>query len=192
MTKNNTSFGFWFKQFAPPSLLLFLIWFPIDIVTIIFWIIGFLICFMAFILLVIRLIKFAMLKQEQKEKRKAACIGFIRPGMTVIMFLIAFMFVNLLRISADNYAKVTGKKIQDSCNAKRQCPPTIVGWENASEGMWYSSVVFYGWGAKYRITYTVSKDKKEFYITVKHNIDEGFDVSGGVEESLEFHKFGPR
>jgi len=78
------------------------------------------------------------------------------------------------------------KKIHVICNAQNNCPGRIEGWEDGVEGDWYSSFIIYGnFGAKFRITYKVADDGQSFRMTVKHNIDEGFDISGGVNKNFE-------
>jgi len=45
--------------------------------------------------------------------------------------------------------------------------------------------VLYGkYGTKYPVRYYVSEDKGEFTIYVRHNIDGGVEISGGVDKEL--------
>lgn len=40
-------------------------------------------------------------------------------------------------------------------------------------------------GTKYKIYYLLSEDKKDFSIIVRHNIDEGLYIKGGIDKKLQ-------
>ena len=114
----------------------------------------------------------------------------IRPALALIVFCLVLLSINFSLKSADDYALNKAKEIQQICNADKICPETVIGWERGSPGDWYQSVIIYGrYGTKYRITYTASYDKKSFNLTVKHNIDEAFDISGGVNKEVVSKKW---
>ena len=106
--------------------------------------------------------------------------------MLVICIVIgAFTLVWLSLKSADVYAVEIARQIQNSCDVNSVCPEIIEGWKT-SDREWVSCSIMYGkYGAKYPIRYKVSDDRCEFSIAVRHNIDERFYVTGGVNQELK-------
>lgn len=175
----------WLAIIIPPLLLIYLIWIPFDIVAHLLWLPGQIAFLVSMISIITSFIKFFRLGKNKDERDKIK-IRFIRPILTILIFLFATLCLNASRNSADDYAVNMSKRIQNTCNAEKLCPETIVGWGSIPKWeMGYSSEMFYGkYGTKYRITYSVSEDRQSFNMAVSHNIDEGFFIEGGVSKEL--------
>jgi hypothetical protein len=166
--------------------LIYLIWTPFDFLIHILWIPGQIAFLISIISVIIKLIKLIRLDKTQKELRNQLKIRFIRPMLTILIFLFAVLCLRASRNSADNYAIATSRKIQEICNAKKLCPENIVEWQNVPEARGHNSSILYGkYGTKYRIFYSVSEDRQTFNMAIRHNIDEGLYIEGGVGKQLK-------
>ncbi|MDD4183692.1 MAG: hypothetical protein PHT53_07760, partial [Candidatus Omnitrophica bacterium] len=134
----------WLAIVIPPILLIYLIWIPFDIVAHLLWLPGQIAFLISIVSIIINLINFIRLNNNKVGQDKIR-IRFVRPMLTILVFLFALLCVNASRNSADNYAIDVSKRIQDVCNADKICPEAIAGWENIPKGeFWYSSVIVYG------------------------------------------------
>lgn len=175
----------WIAIILPPLLLSLWAFIPIDMITILFWIVGFIITGVSGISLLLKLISFVKTNSKNKQERHFLKIQMIKPTLAIMVFCLVLLSINLSVKSADDFALRKAQKIHRICNADQTCPEMVPGWERGVPGDWFQSVILYGrYGTKYRITYTVSDDKKSFSMTVKHNIDEAFDISGGVNKEV--------
>ena len=180
----------WVAIILPPLLLFLWVFIPIDMITILFWIVGFLIAGVSGISLLFKLISFLRIGSRNKQERQFLKIQMIRPVLALIVFCLVLLSINLSLKSADNYSLRKAQEIQRICNADQTCPEMVPGWERGVTGDWFQSVTLYGrYGTKYRIIYTVSDDKKSFHMAVKHNIDEAFDIVGGVNKEVVSKKW---
>lgn len=179
-------FLLWSAIIIPPLLLIYLIWIPVDMVTLLLWFPGAIAFLISAVSTIVNFVKFLRLSKDKKEEIGKIKIRLIRPMLTMLVFLFAILCLAASRKSADNYAATVGKKIQGICSAEELCPESIAGWSSVPEESGYNSVIFYGkYGTKYRVSYSVSKDRKSFNIEVKHNIDEGLSIKGGVGKQLK-------
>jgi hypothetical protein len=122
------------------------------------------------------------------RKQQAVCrrlvVRLIRPALVVCLYFCAFNIVKLSMKSADIYAVELGRRIQRACDANGVCPEVVEEW-GQSDSEWHMWQFSYGkYGTEYPLRYSVGDDGKEFTITVRHNIDEAFDVTGGVNKEL--------
>jgi len=183
----------WIAILSPPLCLIPLMFIPIDMFTIIFWELGFLLSLISTTSILARVAHLRKMGKEDTEARSEQKIRLVRPVLTVAIFCLAILCVKASVKSADNYAIEMGKRIQAICNAQKICPERVEGWQDADRRAWYSSVTSYGkYGAKFRIAYSIADDKQSFTISVRHNIDEGFRVSGGVNQTFTLSLWGPR
>ena len=95
----------------------------------------------------------------------------------------------ITRREAGKYAEHIAGIVNSECNTKDICPERIPSWENNTmwddvQGKGGGSKVLYGLLIKYVIYYHPSKDLKSFTFMVKHNIDQSFDIYGGVGKNL--------
>jgi len=180
-------FFLWLAIIIPPLLLIYLIWVPFDMPTIVLWLPGMIVFLVSAISIIANFLKFIFLSKGQKDEKNKFKIRFIRPTLAILIFLFAFLCLAASQKSADNYAVNMSKKIQSECNAEKKCPENIAGWWNdLPELSGYTSAVLYGkYGTKYRVSYSVSEDKQSFNMAVRHNIDEGLSINGGVDKQLD-------
>ena len=182
----------WLSIILPPLLLIYLIRIPFDIVAHLLWLPGQIAFLISIVSIIATFVKFIRLGKDKEEQNKIK-IRFVRPILTILIFLFALLCLKASQKSADDYATITGKRIQGICNAEKSCPKKIDDWDNPPDDGYLPSIIYYGkYGTKYMIYYSISKDGKEFDITVKHNIDEGLDISGGVGKELRMQLFSPK
>jgi hypothetical protein len=135
--------------------------------------------------IIVKVVRIIVRKLRTKPQINYTKTRFIRPALTVAIFLSIVFFVRQSLHSANEYAIETGKKDQAEAEANGICPKKIKGWE-AGKYDPNDSVISYGkYGTKYPVRYHTSKDMKEFVIVVRHNIDEGLHVNGGVNRELK-------
>jgi len=179
----------WSLVVAPPLFIIPLYWVPWDIVTFLFWfpaIIAFLLSIISILIRTITIIVRAIAHKPQPAMTK---IKFIRPALTLLIFLFVAILVLLSLISADEFGIKTAKKIKSAADANGICPKKLEGWK---PGHWDAndSVLFYGkYGTKYPIKYTPSEDLKEFTIKVRHHIDYALFIYGGVNAPLTTDRY---
>lgn len=170
----------WFFILSPPLSLITLIWIPSDIFTVIFWGPAMITAIYSGFSFFIK----AFLKAMNSYKQPLRIV-LIRPILTILIFTVASYIVELSIKSADTYAVETAKRIKQSCKNNLKCPDIIQGW-NKSDAEWLNCTTLYGkYGTQYPIRYRISEDGTEFTISVRHNIDEGFHVTGGISKDLE-------
>lgn len=176
----------WFKILAPPFLILPLLRIPFDFMTAVLW----LALFVAFLKASIHLMKWStqtllrLIKKQEPLREPAR----IRSFLTVV-FCVGVSYCHVLSLNAaDEYALSIGKSMRADCKSLKQCAvpqeiKAMSGVTHASEG---SYGIFYGqWGPRFKIHFSVSKDRQEFTIQVWHDMDQAYIVTGGVSQNLE-------
>jgi hypothetical protein len=176
----------WIFILLPPLSLLLLMWVPIDLITTALWGPAMLAFVISIISIVYRLTCAYINKLKKKPPSPITLkIELIRPILVVLIFPTVFGITKLSQKSADIYAAKTAKNVQRMCNENGVCPEFIEGWEVGVES-WYASSKLYGrYGSKYIIRYCIEDDPNGFTIIVRHNIDEGFYIYGGVGKTLQ-------
>jgi len=104
----------WSAIIFPPLCLIPIIFIPIDMPTIMIWLLGFLVALISGRSILLRIIRFAKLGKAKTEERYEQKNRLVRPVLTVVIFCLAIICVKVSLKSADNYAIETGKK--NSCN----------------------------------------------------------------------------
>jgi hypothetical protein len=167
----------WGLILIPPLLLFAMIFVPWDIGTTMIWLVVYIIFLISLFKLCVYLWK--ILLKHNSEIR----IQLIRPLLTMAVIIISRILVSESLVSADSYAVKMAMEIQEQVNKNSKCPEHLEGWEQDRYSVWYK---LYGkYGTKYRVRYDLSKDKQEFTFSVRHNIDEGFHIAGGVGKTLQ-------
>jgi hypothetical protein len=181
----------WLFIIVPPLFVVPFYWINLDIGAVGFWICAGIAFLWSIISLIVNLLRIIIRKLRKKTQIEFCKIRFLRPILTIIIFLLVAFFVHQSRVSADKYGIETAKKIQDVADSNGICPKKIQDWE-ADKWDPNDSITMYGkYGTKYRLRYHTSEDRKEFVISVRHNIDEYFHVSGGVDRKLKDTYSGP-
>jgi hypothetical protein len=103
--------------------------------------------------------------------------------MVIIIFPSVVCIVKLSLKSADTYAVKVAKDIQEICDSNCACPKFIKGWKVDDRKRWVCETMYGKYGTKYPIRYNV--EGNDFWVLVRHNIDEDFSISGGVDKILE-------
>jgi hypothetical protein len=174
----------WLLIVVPPLFMIPLYWVPWDILTIIFWIPADIAFLWATLSLVFNVVRIILRKLRKKPQIEYVKIRFVRPVLTIAIFLSVSFLVNQSLHSADEFAKKTGRKIQDETKINGVCPKTIQDWEVDKHDP-NINITWYGkYGTKYPLKYYISENGKEFNVRVYHNIDKAFYVSGGVDRKL--------
>lgn len=176
----------WPKLLIPPLFLIPLIWIPWDIITVTFWIPGIIVFIWSVISIFVQLTILIIRHFKKQYVPLYIKLQIIRPILAVTIFLIVVLAINLSLASADKYGIEAAKQIQTQCMEQGICHDKIDGWdiEESEYGIRVSKL--YGkYGTKYILRYSASDDKKEFTISVRHNIDKGFYIKGGVNKELK-------
>jgi hypothetical protein len=174
----------WILIVTPPLLMIPLYWVPWDILTVLFWTPAIVAFLWSGLSLTINVVRIILRKLRGKPQINYVRARFFRPVLTIAIFLSVNFFVNQSLHSADEFAKETARKVQAEANTNGICPERIEDWE-LDEWDPNISIIRYGkYGTKYSVRYRPSENKKEFEISVRHNIDEALFISGGVEKEL--------
>lgn len=176
----------WPSIIIPPLFILPLIWISWDIVAIILWYPAIVAFIWSVISIIVRAIKTIIRHRKKLPAIKYQRTQFIRPILTIVVYLCVIGVVRLSIRSADDYGIKIAKQIQAQCKEQGICLNKIDGWVDVGENARAMSYIFYGkYGTKYFLRYYINDDKNEFTIDVKHNIDESFYIKGGVNKKLK-------
>jgi hypothetical protein len=177
-------FLLWALILLPPLLMIPLCRINVDLMTSILWTPVYVAVLWSVISIIINIRRLYRRDAQVSPPFKNIKIRFVRPVLTIIIFLGVRTVVSMSILSADKYAIETAKAIQNRVVAEGSCPRKIEGWSDGSHES-VASECFYGkYGTKYPVRYRISDDGKDFSISVRHNIDEGFIVTGGVNKQL--------
>jgi len=169
----------------PPLSLVILVWIPQDLITVVVWRPAQVAMLFSICSIVVNVVV-AIIRRIRKQKAGGVSlvVRLIRPVMVVCIYFCVVSIVRLSIKSADIYAVQVGKQVQQSCDTNGLCPERIDGWDaSVREGV--QCEIWYGkYGTKYFLRYMISGEGKEFTILTKHNIDEAFYVTGGVNKNL--------
>jgi len=113
----------------------------------------------------------------------------VRPILTIVFVLFAQLSIQMSVARANEFGRKAAEEIQRRCHAEQVCPASISGWSPRSDA--FVSETYAGTWAKYRVLYSVSKDRKQFSIVVRYDIDRGLLYTGGVDEALHESSKGP-
>ena len=176
----------WFFILSPPLPLLLLVWIPWDISTTQIWIHAIIAVLFSLISVLLKTVGALIRKVKGKKLTEPTLrIKLIRPVLVICIVIGAFILVNLSLKSANVYAVEIAKEIQNSCDINSVCPEIIEGWKISDRENISCSIMYGNYGTKYPVRYKSSDDKCEFSIVVRHNIDESFYVTGGVNQKLK-------
>jgi hypothetical protein len=189
--KIKSDFIRWLLIVVPPLFIISLYWVPWDISTVVFWIPAHIAFWWAILSLVFNVVRIIIRKLRKKPQIEYVKMRFIRPVLTIAIFLPVYFFAIQSLLSADEFAKEMGKKIQADSDANGMCPKKIQDWEVDKRDPNINKIMYGKYGAKYPLRYYVSENGKEFNIRVYHNIDEAFYVRGGVDRKLAATYSGP-
>ncbi|MEN6308705.1 MAG: hypothetical protein ABFD91_13240 [Anaerohalosphaeraceae bacterium] len=171
----------WLLILYPPAWMLFLFWIPLDIMQAIFWIsagVAFLFSTVSLFFQFSRIIFCFYTKKAQIPFFK---MRLLRPAITIVIFLLACFSLRLSLRAADRYAVQKAKEIQAKVNVEKKCSRVFEEWPE--EGLMYGR-----FGTKYPIMYYLSnEDPNTFIIFVRHSIDDGFYIKGGIDRELDVY-----
>lgn len=175
----------WGCIILPPFLLVPLILVPLDIGSVGLWVPAMLAMLFSVGSVVVN-VAVAVVRKVRKQDAvgRRLAVRLIRPLSVVCIFFCAINTVMLSRKSADIYAVEVGRRIQRACDANGVCPKVVKGWEQSGGGQLAYQILYGKYGTKYPLSYSVSEGGKEFVIRVRHNIDEVFYVTGGVDRDV--------
>jgi len=159
--------------------------------TIDFWGPAFIAYLWSIVSLLINIIRIIVRAYKKEQQIKFVKTRFVRPILTICIFLIVFSFVQQSRFSANKYAMEVGKEIQSIADTNGICPEKIQGWVVSERDPNMYGTMYGKYGTKYPVKYLPSENRKEFTISVYNNIDEHFYVTGGVELELRATHSGP-
>jgi hypothetical protein len=147
------------------------------------WLLGYPAFFIALFIVLLYTFKVFMNKPTEGKPRWALA--------TVVILLAAFTLVVVSRQRADSFADDIAVKVQNECDRQKTCSASIAGWERESDNVQFT---YQGLTAKYAVKYIVHPDseKKRFTIKVRHHIDGGYYIDGGVGRQLnrQYYKTG--
>ena len=168
----------WILQIVPPLIILPLFTMPMDIGTGIFWLAGIIAFCISFFSIGRKV--FTHLRSKNKQ---STLLNIIRPGLTIILMILAFSSVKFSLSKAENDAFEIAEYVQKKCDSDNTCPDYIPTWNRKDGSFTCESLV--GGLAKYRILYFVSEDKKDFTIKLRLNIDSHLSFYGGVGKEIQ-------
>jgi hypothetical protein len=172
----------WIGQIIPPLLILPLAAMPPDLPTAFLWIIGWIACAVSFISLACKI-------DRSRRLGFSALKPSVRPVLTIIFMLFAYVSIQMSLARANEFGRHAAQEINRRCHVERLCPASISGWSPRSDAS--ASETYAGALAKYRVRYRVSGDRKQFSVFVRHDIDRGLGISGGVDMELQEWSKGP-
>ena len=165
----------WFFIIVPPLFLSPLVLVPLDIGTMVFW--G-----PAFIILLVsawHLFKFIVNRIRKKIPFQRA---LFRPLFSVMIIIGALVLVHASQGTADKFGRRIAHAVDIKCKKDGRCPESVDGFEcDPDRGC---RTLYGDYGAKFRVSYTVSKDRMNFIVVVHHNIDEALILEGGVTDEI--------
>jgi hypothetical protein len=182
--KIKNAFLRWLLILTPPLLIVPLYRIQQDILSMIVWLPAYIAFIWSIVSIIINIVRIIFIKLRKKPYINYVKVRFVRPVLTIVIFLFVNFIVNQSLRSADEFAKQMGRKIQDETKINGVCPKTIQDWEVDKYDP-NINITWYGkYGTKYPLKYYTSENGKEFNIRVYHSIDRAFHVSGGVDRKL--------
>jgi hypothetical protein len=113
-------------------------------------------------------------------------------AITPLDFPLAFLWIIgwlACAARANEFGRKAAQEIQRRCHAEQVCPASILDWSPCSDA--FVSETFAGAWVKYRVLYSVSGDRKQFSVLVRHDLDKGLLFIGGVDKELHESSKGP-
>jgi len=176
---NQPPIKFWVLQVIPPLLLIYLCWFPRDIIADFYWTPG----YIGFLVSLVTLPKKLYRAKKYHDDIRTAT----RPALTILVTLIALNAVDFSYRKAIRQVTAEAERIQAECSKNGSCPAVLQGWEEPWKG--YGKITKeFGAQIPHRARYAVSKDGKEFNIYLRQNIDHGYTIEGGVGKQIQTFK----
>ena len=102
--------------------------------------------------------------------------------LTVVFMILVYISIQISLANSTDFARKTAQHIQWRCRTEKACPVSISGWSPRSDA--FVSETNAGATARYRVLYSVSRDRKKFSIVVRYSIDSSHLFTGGVDEEL--------
>jgi len=135
--------------------------------------------------IIFRVIKIINRRLKKLPAYKYQRTQFIRPILTIIIYLCVIGVARLSLRSAELYGIKIAKQIQAQCKELGTCPETIDGWDIEKDEYRIKVSKYYGeYGAKYLLSYGVYNDNIDFVIELMHHFEEGLIIRGGVNKEL--------
>ncbi len=148
-------------QIVPPLLLLPLLIMPVDVHTLMLWLIGGIAALISIVTL-----SLALLAPTLRHKA-------LRPFLTLVFFLMAAATAATVEALSERSSRRLVAELQETCNANGRCPDTLPGWENASGT---SSRRDFHW----KYTYAPMDQNRGFALIIAMRYEAERCVSGGV------------
>jgi len=169
----------------PPFTILPLIFVPRDLFTSLIWFPALVAVAISLFTVVLRgaLVIYFFVKNI-KDQSENHIEKLVRPSLYLAVFTLVNSVLNNSIESANRFVFKNALAIQNSCNANQVCPSELPGWNQHGSSSKYESITQAG---NSFVTYSVHFNRDEttnFTIYVRHNIDERFSISGGVDQKL--------
>lgn len=175
----------WCLIIIPPFFIIVYYWIPFDIRTTFVWFPADIACIWSIVNLLVNIIRVIFRAYKKKPQIELVKARFVRPILTICVFIVISSFVQQSRFSANEYAIEVGKEIQAIADTNGICPEKIQGWEVFERDPNICITMYGKYGTKYPVRYLLSEDRREFTISVYNNFDESFCVNGGVGLELK-------
>ena len=123
-----------------------------------------------------------------KPQDKLIKIKFIRPVLTILIFVFVFNYHKTSKHMANSYAIELAQRIQSVCDVNGLCPEAFVDWENEKgfrDEPNYFSTSITKLAISYYIYYRPSKDRMNFSLYLSHGFNMGINFKGGVNKKLK-------
>ncbi len=178
----------WMGAIFPPLPLFGLIMIPIDMITTLLWLIGFIACLVSMGTLVKAPIAYWRGKHQEKSTLYRQ---LLRPCLTIIAVVSAYTCVSMSVTSANAYALEKALAIEQTINNGGSCPREMKGWTPEDRSPRNALSLRYGtYGTKYRILYTCNPETSEFTLDVRINIDDSFSIVFKPNQKLKVTFWG--
>ena len=148
-------------QIIPPLLLLPLLILPVDVHTLMLWLIGGIAALISMVTLSLALIS--------PTRRHNA----LRPFLTLLFFLLAVATAATVEALSERSSSRLIAELQETCNVNGRCPDTMAGWRNVSGT---SSRRDFHW----KYTYAPTDQYRGFALVIAMRYEAERCVSGGV------------
>jgi hypothetical protein len=135
------------------------------------------------VVLLVRIVQLVRNKSDKMVRMK-----FVRPVLTVVMFIIVSNHYRALANQANSYAIGLAAQLQRQCDADGLCVLSIPGWQSETTLLTHEPYCSSGVrlsGIYYPMHYAASADKKSFTLTLVHGFNMEPSVEGGVGKSLK-------
>jgi hypothetical protein len=188
---------FWILVIAPPLLLTPLIVLPVNSPVALMLLLPMLLCLpVSLFILIVRTIQLGV-KLTRKNPTGTLPLKFIRPGLVVLVFIVAAIVQRVSITSADRHAFDLAAQLQKQCETSGHCPAALDGWKtrpNFIAHATFNASHVRKLGIDYPLQYDATPDGKSFTITIVHGFNMGITIEGGIGKPLKAFRYseGPR